>query len=62
MLILFSLSQNVDGRRLDDHEACKRYLVAERHSQRHEAPEGMADEVDAAAGSANNRLHYFGVA
>ena len=35
---------------------------AKRYSQCHEAAKGMADEMNAAAGSANNRLHCFGVA
>ena len=62
MLMLFSLAQDIDSRGLDNYEACERYLVAKRYSQCHEAAKGMADEMNAAAGSANNRLHCFGVA
>jgi hypothetical protein len=61
VLALAPISQHVQGGGVDNHQAGERYLVAERHRQRHQAAEGMTDEMRAAARPANDRFQYFGL-
>src|SRR5204863_5778403 len=46
-LVLPGVTQYFGCRRLEDHETCQGYLLAERHSQRDQAAEGMTDQLDA---------------
>ena len=53
---LATVAQDFGGRRLENGEAADRRLPALRHRERHQAAEGMADQMHRPAGAADDGL------
>ena len=56
------IAQHLYRRRLRHHEAGQGNPVAQRHRERHQAAEGMADQMNRAAGPGDHGLHRLGKA